>query len=156
MNIKRAVRMNYSLLELLIVIGMLALFLTLVSSFFYNGMTLCRNFSSEVYSNSQILVMKNKWRKFVHQNPSAGMRVENDGSEILFSDGRSIDFSERELTFHLADNRSEPFRVARRMKVSFDIEKSENGNLAVMNIEIVPSVKRKNKEIVRVVAAPRQ
>lgn len=98
---KKEITVNqYSLLELIAVCAVIAVLLTAVLQFFYNGSKLTRRFYNASVVNQEALIVKARLRAFVHGNDGVFSASENivvfrdkarisiKGSDLLLEDGK--------------------------------------------------------------------
>ncbi len=148
---KRKIRVKkFSLIELLVVISMIALLLTFIITFFNKGTKLCKKFSKKAYGNQQIMVLKNKWRKFIH-NCDPGVLTTD--KKRFISGEKSVVTTENHINFTVPE-KTESYRLLKNMNVSFDIDYSTEIPLVIMNIKFPSSFPGEKDENIRIVACP--
>jgi len=144
---------KYSLIECLVVIAMLSLLLTFMIQFFNKGTKICQQYSTRAHTNQQIMVLKNKWRKFIHKCNKDLLLTAKKGNQFI-SGEKTVEVCDDYINFTNSTT-TERYKLSKNMNVNFKIENRNHQPLAIMNLEILsPLPKHRKNEVVRVVACP--
>lgn len=145
---------KYSLIECLLVIAMLAFLMTFLIMFFNKGTKLCRQYSTRAYTNQQIMILKNKWRKFIHKSDGKLFSTANKGNRFI-AGTKSVEIQDHYIKFINAQ-KIESYKLSENINVNFKIENQPEQILAIMNLELSsPFLGDHRNEVVRIVACPK-
>jgi hypothetical protein len=147
------VRVNpITLIEVIVACAMIVIVMTSIIGFFNKSMKLCKNYSTQAYSNQQISVIKKSWRKFVHNSDSEDFKVSEDGTKII-SGNESAEMKDSYIVFTNGKKKSS-YKLSKNIQIRFAVEGDNNSqDLIVMNIKLTsthPGVKDENIRIVSV------
>jgi hypothetical protein len=143
---------KYTLIEYLIVAGMFLFLMTFMLMFFNKGTKLCRQFTSNAYNNQQILILKNRWRKFIHKQSKKDLFCKDHG-KLFSAKNESVKIKDQYIIFS-NKNKTSSYKLSKNMDITFKIEQNNDRPLAIMNIKIISPFPGGKDEIVRIVATP--
>jgi len=109
---------NYSLIELMVVIAILAVLFTAVTDYFYQNMNTSIDIAESADAFKRIELLRRKWLEFAHSSSCDAVKFSDDGKTI-FSDRGKVSLKERGILFVIDDKESRVFIPEKNMKLSF-------------------------------------
>jgi len=132
--------------------AMLLFVMTFMTLFFNKGTKLCRQFTSNAYNNQQIVILKKKWRKFIHTQTDDGISCNSTGRSFS-GKNRTVKIQNKSIIFS-NKGKKQHYKISKNMNITFKIEANDDHKLAIMNIKITSPFPGGKDEIVRIVAVP--
>ena len=147
---------NYTLMEMLVIIGVLGLFLIAVAKFSFDANQRCTNVTRKILLNQEIKIIKDKWRNFIHQCREDIVFSAKENS--LISGNRQAVIKENKLVL-MVDGEKREYKIPSYLNAEIKLIKNpEFHEIAVLGFSYkkMPKVLSRNKEFVRIAACPKE
>ncbi len=142
---------HMTLLETICACALLVLLMTSIIFFFLKTTKLNKNITQSAFANQQILLLKQNWRNFIHNTPSANFAIKDNNTKIT-SGSYSATFKDRSIIFITKNNKTSSLKLSKRIRITFSEEHVENQHLLIMNIHLQSSsFSKTNEETIRIV-----
>ena len=149
-------RENFTLIEVLFTISIIGMFICVAIPFFTNSAKTTKRLASDAFSLSDISILKNEFRGFVHSFDPDSFSISSDGQSICSPDGRAVILKDASIVFREPSGRKKEMGLEKNLKASLAVEKLPTGaTAAVLTLKFTPeSEGSARKTEYKIVAAP--
>lgn len=110
---------NFSLVEVLFAIGLLGIFFSMATMFYYDGRKASMKYMNKAAHARSVSTIAKAWRNFIHANPAP---VNIEANKILFKNQASVSVKNNQLIFATSKGQK-TFAFPKAFAASFSFEK---------------------------------
>jgi len=147
---------GFTLIEMLVTISLIAMFICVAIPYFTHSAKTTKRFATDAFSPSDIGIIKDEFRSFVHTFKQNSFSISSDGRSVCSTDGKTIELKDASIVFLEPSGKKKELRLAETLEAALSVEKLPSGTkAAVLTLVFAPEQTggRQKKEF-KILAAP--